>query len=332
MRTLFLGSVVERSGKTMVTLGLALNHPGKVGYYKPFRERLVCVDGKVVDQDAYLMRRLLKLKHSEEDLCPFVYDINNSVTMPEIVAGYENVECRCDTMLVEGTRDITTGYVNDVSGMAIAQSIRADVVLVSTANPSDLERIVMLAELLKNYTTRLAGVILNKVDDERPADILRHKGIKVLGSIPPLDHLKRYDVREVKEALDADVVVGEQNLDREVQRVMVGAMSPDTALSIMRRYADKAIITGGDRSDIQMAALATDTSCLILTGGLYPAGPVISMAYEKGVPILVTRHDTLEATEKVDHLIARIDPEDQKKIALVKKTVKEHVDLDALFR
>ena len=97
------------------------------------------------------------------------------------------------------------------------------------------------------------------------------------------------------------------------------------------RVAGKAIITGGDRADIQMAALSTDTSCLVLTGGLYPPKPVIAKAYEVGVPILVTRHNTMEAAEMVEHLIARIDPDDAGKIDRIAQVVKQHVDLDAVW-
>ncbi|MCU0861256.1 MAG: DRTGG domain-containing protein, partial [Methanomassiliicoccales archaeon] len=93
----------------------------------------------------------------------------------------------------------------------------------------------------------------------------------------------------------------------------------------------KALITGGDRSDIQMAALTTDTSCLVLTGGLYPDKQVIAKAYERKVPILLTSMDTLHAAETIDHLIARIDPEDSLKIEKVRRLVGDNVDIDAVW-
>jgi BioD-like phosphotransacetylase family protein len=99
----------------------------------------------------------------------------------------------------------------------------------------------------------------------------------------------------------------------------------------MRRVSRKAIITGGDRADIQLAALSTDTSCLVLTGGLYPPKPVIAKAYEVGVPVLVTRHNTMEAAEMIEHLIARIDPGDSSKIDRIAQVVKQYVDLDAVW-
>ena len=56
-------------------------------------------------------------------------------------------------MLVEGTRDITTGYLHDLSGMAIAERLKADVVLVSTAQPGDLDKIAMLKPAHGRATT-----------------------------------------------------------------------------------------------------------------------------------------------------------------------------------
>ena len=37
--------------------------------------------------------------------------------------------------------------------------------------------------------------------------------------------------------------------------MLVGAMSVESALSYFRRKPNKAVITGGDRADIQLAAL-----------------------------------------------------------------------------
>jgi len=70
MKALFIGSVVENTGKSMVALGLAKNFKGKVGYFKPFREELLCINRRVVDRDAHLMKRVLALRHEEELLAP----------------------------------------------------------------------------------------------------------------------------------------------------------------------------------------------------------------------------------------------------------------------
>lgn len=332
MRSLYLGSVVEKSGKSMVTLGLAKNFQGKVGFFKPFKERLMREGDRVIDQDAYLMRHMLKSDKPEEVLCPFAYDVFRAATMDEVKAAYEKAACDCEMMLIEGTREVTTGYMNDVSGLAIAEATGSDLILISTSEAAALDKIAMLYKLSKNYKINVKGVILNKTDDLSVANFLESKGIKVLGCVPHIPEMTFFTVKEVAEALSANVIVGEGHMDKVVEGVFIGAMTMETALKYMRRHRRKAIITGGDRSDIQLAALSTDTSCLILTGGMYPANQVVSKAYEKGIPILVTRYDTLATSEMVEHLIARIEPQDAEKVRLVEKAVADNVDLEAVFR
>ncbi|MBI0582583.1 MAG: AAA family ATPase [Methanomassiliicoccales archaeon] len=332
MRSLYLGSVVEKSGKSMVTLGLAKNFQGKVGFFKPFKERLMREGDRVIDQDAYLMRHMLKSDKPEEVLCPFAYDVFRAATMDEVKAAYEKAACDCEMMLIEGTREVTTGYMNDVSGLAIAEATGSDLILISTPEAASLDKIAMLYKLSKNYKINVKGVILNKTDDLSVANFLESKGIKVLGCVPHIPEMTYFTVKEVAEALSANVIVGEGHMDKVVEGVFIGAMTMETALKYMRRHRRKAIITGGDRSDIQLAALSTDTSCLILTGGMYPANQVVSKAYEKGIPILVTRYDTLATSEMVEHLIARIEPQDAEKVRLVEKAVADNVDLEAVFR
>jgi hypothetical protein len=92
------------------------------------------------------------------------------------------------------------------------------------------------------------------------------------------------------------------------------------------------VITGGDRADLQLAALSTSTSCLVLTGGLYPANHVIARAQELGVSVILVHLDTLTAAERVERLTARIDPSDSRKIGLIKETVRQNLDTDALWR
>lgn len=332
MRSLYLGSVVEKSGKSMVTLGLAKNFPGKVGFFKPFKERLMREGDRVIDQDAYLMRQVLRLEQPEEVLCPFNYDIFVPTRMEEVTAAYRKASCDCEMMLIEGTREVTTGYLNDVSGLAIAEATGSDLVLISTPEASALDKIGMLYKLSANYRINVKGVVLNKTDDLSVAHFLESKGIKVLGCVPHIPEMTYFTVKEVAEALSANVLVGEGHMDKVVEGVFIGAMTMETALRYMRRHRRKAIITGGDRSDIQLAALSTDTSCLILTGGLYPANQVVSRAYERGIPILVTRYDTLATSEMVEHLIARIEPQDSEKVRLVEKAIAENVDLEEVFR
>jgi len=121
-------------------------------------------------------------------------------------------------------------------------------------------------------------------------------------------------------------VCGERNLSNLVETYLVGAMTQDSALRYFRRAPRKAVITGGDRLDIALAALETDTSALILTGDFPPDVRVLTAAEEKGIPIILVSYDTYSTIERVKDVTGKIKIDDEKRINLAKKLVADHVD------
>jgi uncharacterized protein len=100
--------------------------------------------------------------------------------------------------------------------------------------------------------------------------------------------------------------VSDGDRSRLVENLSVGAMSAEAALSFFRRKGNKAVITGGDRPDLQIAALETSTSCLILTGNMRPAATVIDRAARLNVPVLLSTDDTLTTVQRLESLIGHL--------------------------
>ena len=330
MKNIYLASVGTKSGKSLLSLGLAMNYPGKAGYYKPFRENLVSWKGELMDQDAVLLAEVMNLEGGEK-LSPFTYDIFEPIKLDEIVDGYKKLEEKKDFMIVEGSRDMSNGYSNNTSHFDIASALKLQIVLVTSTSPSALDEIFTFKHLCEERGLELKGVVINKSEGKMEKEFLERKGIKVLGEIPIIPELRTFRVSEITEQMNVKVLAGASGLDKVVEDVIVGAMSPQVAVRYMRRSQRKAVITGGDRTEIQLTALSTNTSCIIVTGGITPTRTILSRADEIGVPILLTSEDTLAAAEVVDHLITRIDPKDQEKIELVTKAIKKNVDLDAIW-
>jgi BioD-like phosphotransacetylase family protein len=103
-------------------------------------------------------------------------------------------------------------------------------------------------------------------------------------------------------------------------------MTPESAVSYFRKSLRKAVITGGDRVGVQLAALETDTSVLILTGNIYPDVRVLARAEQVGVPVLLVPYDTYTTVKEIANLSGRIKPGETKKIELAKNLVKENVN------
>ncbi|MFO8101505.1 MAG: DRTGG domain-containing protein [Dehalococcoidia bacterium] len=103
---------------------------------------------------------------------------------------------------------------------------------------------------------------------------------------------KGISINELAECLEGEILNLPEKSGEMVENLMVGAMCVDPAPLYFNVKSNKAVITRGDRADIQMGALNTPTKCLILTGGTRPIPSVMQMAEEKGVPILVVGKDT----------------------------------------
>ncbi|NLI73604.1 MAG: AAA family ATPase [Euryarchaeota archaeon] len=331
MKTIFLSSMLEYSGKSTIALGLAKNFEGRLGYYKPFREEVMCVERRVVDRDAHMMKHALDLDVSEELLSPMKYDIFNPVSMESVLEGFERVKDDYDCMLVEGAQLFSTGARHNLDGMSIATELGAEVILVSTGTPDALDKIMIHERLAKLNGQNLKGVILNRTDDPRVVKMMESAGVNILGCIPTTHELNFPRVKEFVEGLNAEVLAGEEGLNRSVEKIMVGGMTAESAQKEMRRLTRKALIAGGDRSAMLMSALSTDTSCLILTGGLYPDQTILVKAEEQKIPVLLVGHGTQVTADMVDKLITRIDPLDTSKIEMVAELVRRHVDLNAVW-
>jgi BioD-like phosphotransacetylase family protein len=113
--------------------------------------------------------------------------------------------------------------------------------------------------------------------------------------------------------------------------MLVGAMSVESALTYFRRKPNKAVITGGDRADIQLAALETSTRSLVLTGNLYPNPVVLNRAEELGVPVLLTSLDTLSAVEIIERYFDRSRFQQPQKIERFTALLNEHFDFAGLY-
>jgi BioD-like phosphotransacetylase family protein len=92
-----------------------------------------------------------------------------------------------------------------------------------------------------------------------------------------------------------------------------------------------AVVTGGDRADIQLAALETSTQCLILTGHMPPSPDIISRAEDLEIPILSVDLDTLTTVEIVDHAFGQVRVHEPIKVRCINQLMEAHFGIDRLL-
>jgi len=339
----------DSAGKTAITVALArlaAEADRSVGYMKPKGTRLQSNVGKTLDQDPMLAREVLGLDAEIHQMEPVVYSptfVEGAVRGTEdsdalrdrIREAYKRVAADHDQVFVEGGGSWPTGGVVDLTDVDVAALLDARVVLVAEyGSPNDLDEVLAAADA---FGDRLAGVVFNKVSDDAFESLdqdgipfLESKGITVFGALPYEKELAGVTVGELADELGAELLI-DAPTDAFVERFLVGAMGGDEALRYFRRARDAAVITGGDRADVQTAALdASGVACLVLTGGHRPSGAVLGKAGDAGKPVLAVNTDTVTAIDRAEAVVRGGRTRDARTVDRMAELLADHVDVDAL--
>jgi BioD-like phosphotransacetylase family protein len=185
---------------------------------------------------------------------------------------------------------------------------------------------------------RLIGVLLNDIPakhlqsvDSEVRPFLERQGIPILGTLPKSDLLQSVSVSELVHQLNAEVLCRPDRLDLLVESLAIGAMNVNAALKYFRKRRNMAVVTGGDRVEIQLAALESSTHCLILTGQLPPPPFILSRAEELEIPILSVDLDTLSTVEIVDRTFGQVRLHEPIKVHYIRQLMAKHFDINRLL-
>lgn len=324
MIELFVGSTTKFAGKTMAVLGILdfwKNKGLKAGYFKPIGKNFTLREDVKVEEDVLLIKERFSLEDDLLLMCPFYLGHQDYISLVlgklgdaenKIYGAYEQIKKGKDAIIVGGGQDLFDGFSVGVSNLNFVERLDIPVVLVDAPvfGEINLDAVVAMRDKLGD---RLLGVILNRLPLESIDFIkkyfvpfLESKGVKVWGLIPANPKLNSLSISEIRDVLGGEIICCEDRQEEAVENLMVGAMNVESALKYFRSQANKAVITGGDRADIQLAALETPTKVLVLTGGLYPDSSAISAAQEKNVPIMVVADDTMTVVSKMESAVRRV--------------------------
>lgn len=344
---LIIGSTEAYSGKTATILGIAHQLKNKgldIVYGKPVSNCFSASTEKRSDADIKFISEILKLSKSHVR-SPILFlneettakrlkgDDKNNYT--EILTAYTQNSGR-ELMLLEGPANLNEGSLFNLSLPEMAENLNAAVLLV--ARFESLQTIDVIIEAKQHLNTSLIGVVLNDI----PADLmdivytnvkpfLEKSGIPVLGILPRSALLRSVSVSELVSQLNAEVLCRSDRLDFMVESLQIGAMNVNSAMQYFSKGKNMAVVTGGDRADIQLAALDTSTQCLILTGHLAPSPLILSRAEDLEIPILSVNSDTLTTVKIIEQTFGKVPIAEDIKAEYICQLMGEHFDINTLL-
>jgi BioD-like phosphotransacetylase family protein len=342
MKRLIVASMRRGAGKTSVIVGLAKALGTRVGYLKPFGDRLLYRKKRLWDYDAALMTNIFGLTDNPDDLsigfdhAKLRYMYDHLSIRERVLQSVARVEPGKEMLFVESGRDYSYGVSVHLDVLSLAHYLQAPIVLVAAGDEGQiLDDIFFVHTYTHREGVALHGVIVNKVsnvEDFKNAYLreIAAVGVNLLGVIPYRAELTTLEMGHLAENLFAKVVAGERGLRRVVKQIFIGAMSAQAA---MRHpgfaQEDKLIITSGDRSDMILAALESNTSGVVLTNNIVPPAHIISLATERDIPLLLVPYDTYETAKRVEAIEPLLTKDAVDKIALLEQLVRDHIDLAA---
>ena len=350
MANLYVTSAETFSGKSALCIGLGVRFRAdglKAGYMKPVNVNCRLREGLPYDDDVTFARQIFDMPEPPTLLGPVALTpakLEQQLRGPEtdykprFMEAFNQLSAGRDVMVLEGGRSWREGYVAGLSTKRVVELTQAQVLIVLKYEETLLADRALAAQ--DYFGQALMGVLINEtprahlasrdVNDTLVPYLTRH-GLPVLGVLPRDPKLAAPTVAELAEGLHAEILSGAEKTGELVEHMLVGAMSAESALAYFRRTPNKAVITGGDRADIQLAALETCTRCLILTGNLYPSPVVLNRADELGVPVLLADTDTLSAIDVVGGYLGRSRVQQPEKVDRFTALLNESFDFTALY-
>lgn len=332
-----------------LALGKRFTRDGyKVGYLKPLSLQPWRISGNIADEDATFVKDVLNLSADPWELSPVVVTPDylrehlrtggEISLMEKVKTAVKTTGADKDILLLEGGASLREGHAVSLPTPDVARELSSHV-LVIVKYRSDIRVMDDTLSAKVRLGDLLHGVVINRVPREASEFIqeygvpfLEKRGIPVIGTLPEVSGLAALSVEELKDVLHAEVLTKDSDLAAMVETLTVGAMTADAALRRFREQTNKAVITGGDRTDIQLAALETSTTCLILTGNLKPSPLIVKQAESFGVPILLVRENTMETVEAIESIFGKTRLGQPDKLAEFEALVEENVDFSRLYR
>jgi BioD-like phosphotransacetylase family protein len=348
MITIFIASNTGYSGRTFMSLGLAmkLKEQGyKIGYIKPIGKVPIKKDRDIYDADALFLKETLGLTEPLDVVSPFVLSYETQTLLfqgkikdakKQILTALRSLKTK-DFVVIGGAGDLFEGALLNINALSLVADMKAQVLMVEPWRGD-----ISADSLFGAYQVigeQFAGAVFNKVPahtvehvKETVRPFLEKKGVRIFGVFPKDHFLESVSVRQLSDILSGKVLCCEDKLDEFVENFSIGAMDVDSALNYFRRTPNKAVITGAHRADIQLAAMETSTKCVILTGGLTTNDVVIGKAQAKGIPIISVPDDTFTAIDKIEISMGKTSIRDKRKVERVKEMMDTEFDMDRFLK
>ncbi len=363
MRSFFVAATGQNVGKTTTCLGLlsGLKKRHKsVGFIKPVGQEYVETEtGIHVDKDVLLFKSHFKLHDPYEEMSPVLFPrgftrdyldgkVDHRDLVAKILQSFRSLTSRNAMTIIEGTGHTGVGSIVELNNAQVAALLKCPVILVASGGlGSSFDELCLNYIQCEKYGVRVAGVILNRVLEEKREMILEYvpKALKrwnipLLGCIPYSPFLSTPTMNDFELLFQTELLTGSEYRLRHFEQIRLVATSVEMYKTQI--LPNQLIVTPADREDIILATLTRywelkiahselETG-LLLTGKNPPKTNLIDQIRKANIPMLYAPVSSFIAMKMINSYTSKIRKDDKEKIEEAVKVVETHIDFEKLER
>ena len=323
MQTIYVTSENKQEGKTSFTTTLAhylLTEGFNIGILNPLCNK----------DDENIYQKLLSendAKYSDK----FTIITNSKFKIDDIKNTYNSFsKNKIDILLIDGNNSISKDDIN-----LIVTNLNAKIIFLAKYNSKLNEK--NFDKWYKDFNENIFFIInktykfaTHHVETELMPK-LKSKNLSCFGYIPENKLLLGTTPDQIAKFIKGEIINEYDDQKLLVENFLIGGMGMDPAEYHFNQYENKCIIVRGDRPDIQMSALNSNCSCLILTNNIKPIEYIQNEADLEKIPIIIVKENTVDTIEKLNGLNEHTFFDHSSKLNKYLELLKSNVEVDSLF-
>ena len=361
----FVAATGQNVGKTTVCLGLVSGLQKRfssVGYIKPVgQEHIETETGLHVDKDVVLFKSHFHLDDPYEKMSPVLFprgftrqfldgEVDHPVLLNKISASFCEISKKNPISVIEGTGHSGVGSIVDLNNAQVAALLKVPVILIASGGlGSSFDELSLNYTQCEKYKARVAGVILNRVLDEKREMILNYMpkalkrwGVPLLGCIPYDSFLSTPTMCDFEQLFDMSMLTGNAHSLSHFHHIRLIASSVEMYRTLIT--PNQLIITPASREDIILATLTrywdakiadpkSDMEMgMILTGKHPPKESIVDQIRRADIPMIYVPLSSFIAMKMINTYTTKIRKDDYPKIEEAVRVVEQYVDFDQLLK
>lgn len=357
-RKLFIAATGQDCGKTTTSLSLlhlARKKYQRIGFIKPVGPKPARFQQRWVDKDAALIAGVYGLEDDIEYMSPIVLQpgdtrdlldgkASSEVYEQQLLQACEEMDKRCDFLIIEGAGHSGVGSVLGLSNARVAHMVDAPVLMVTGGGVGHvIDDVHMNMALYQKEGAEVRFVMPNKLIAEKRDRTLhylslasREYGFEVHGGFNYSPILAGPTFHHISQLIGLPLRATKEQGMRIIHHIQLGAASAERVVDALE-YSTLLVVTSSrDELLVMMATLYHIPEYFERLGGLIIAGhsPVSQITQtildDSDLPFMRVKQTTAEIFETVTADVAKITAEDKEKITLVQSLAEEYIDFDRI--